>query len=122
MKVYRRVLFISTALILTGIFLFMKMTFSYRGSSADTLMINDIVSSVRESWDSMDSFDGSRFGTEMIVFDSQDFIVYSDAGEELEGVTGAEADVLHLVHLAHAAFAKRAHDFIRTESHGDIIP
>ena len=43
-------------------------------------------------------------------------------GEELEGVAGAEADVLHLVHLAHAALAKLAHDFIRTESHGDIIP
>lgn len=90
MKVYRRILFFSTALMFAGIFLFMKMTFSYRGSSADTLMINDIVSSVRESWDSMDSFDGSRFGTEMIVFDSQDFIVYSSADEELEGVDSSK--------------------------------
>lgn len=86
MKAYRRILIISTALLLTGIFLFMKMSFSYRGSGVDTLMINDIISSVRESWDSMDSFDGSRFDTEMIVFDSQDFIVYSSADEELEGV------------------------------------
>ena len=86
MKAYRRILIISTALLLTGIFLFMKMSFSYRGSGVDTLMINDIISSVRESWDSMESFDGSRFDTEMIVFDSQDFIVYSSADEELEGV------------------------------------
>ena len=93
MKFYTRLLLTIAAIIICGITIFIGITRSYRSSKTDTLLLNDMIQTVREQWDDIGSFDSDEFSDEMIIFDSDEFIVYSDASTELRNVKSVEEAV-----------------------------
>lgn len=93
MKFYTRLLLIIAAIIVCGIALFMSITFSYRSKSTDTLQVNDLTQTVKENWDDIASFDPGEFSDEMIIFNSDEFVVYSKVGIELKNVNSIEEAV-----------------------------
>ena len=90
MKFYTRLLLTIAAIIVCGITLFINITSSYRSKRTDTLQVNDLKQSVKEQWDYIASFDHSEFSDEMIIFDCDEFVVYSDIGNELKNVNSVE--------------------------------
>ncbi|MCR4794532.1 MAG: HAMP domain-containing histidine kinase [Ruminococcus sp.] len=93
MKFYIRLLLSVTAIIVCGIILFISITFSYRGNSTNVLRVNDITQTVKEQWDNIEYFDYRKFSDEMIIFNSDEFIVYSRAGNVLKNVNSVEEAV-----------------------------
>ena len=91
MKEYSKLLLLVTALIITGIGIFAALTLSYRTNEIDMLMINELTETVKENRDSPQAMDLSRFETEVIVFDSGNRIIYSNAEHKLKDISSAEA-------------------------------
>lgn len=90
MKNYSRTM-ISMMLVLIAVFIsFICATDSFRKSSSDKIMLNDLKKSISENWDNISSFDSSRFGTEMIIFNNQGFRVYSSAGSGMEKISSPD--------------------------------
>ncbi len=90
MKAYSRVLLIVAAIWLSAMAVFVGMTQSYRSTNTDPVFVNDMVQTVKKHWGDFETFDGSTFAEEMLIFDSGDFIVYSTAGKELAEVRSTE--------------------------------
>lgn len=91
MNGYNRILLLVTAIILAGIALFSSLTFSYHEDKTDTLMINDLVETVKENWNELDSLNLNRFNTEVLVFNGDNCIIYSTATKELKEINSTEA-------------------------------
>ena len=64
-------------LIIAGIAALALITFYYREEQVDMLMVNDIVETIKENWDALDTLDMSSFGTELIIFSSDNSIISS---------------------------------------------
>ena len=94
MKGYLRVLFLVAAILLAAVAVFMGMTHSYRSHAADPLLLNDMTQTVKSNWDDLDSFDSGKFAKEMLIFNSEDFIIYSTAQQELAGI-GSVQEAMH---------------------------
>ncbi|MBQ8787511.1 MAG: HAMP domain-containing histidine kinase [Oscillospiraceae bacterium] len=90
MKEYSKTLLGIIILIMAGVAAFALITFSYREEQVDMLMVNDLVETVKENWDSLDTLDMNRFGTEIIVFSSDNSIVCSTAVHELKDINSAD--------------------------------
>ena len=94
MKAYTRVLYLVAALLLAAIAVFALLTQSYRSHGTDPLLLNDMLQTVKEHWEDMDSLDTGQFAGEMLIFNSEDFIVYSTAQKELTGI-GSVQEAIH---------------------------
>jgi signal transduction histidine kinase len=90
MRFYKRLLLIIAAIIILGIIMFISITYSYRSKRTDVLRVNDITQTVKEKWDDIDSLDYRKFSDEMIIFNSDDFVVYSRTGSLLRDVNSVE--------------------------------
>ena len=93
MKAYSKMLCLLLAVILAGIGVFLYLTSTFRGGETDALLLNDMTQTVREQWEDLDALDGDRFDTEMLIFNSSGFVVYSTAGKELLGISSPEQAV-----------------------------
>ena len=93
MKFYIRLLLTIAAIIMCGISLFIGITSSYRSSKTDAVLLNDITQTVKEQWDDIGAFDSDAFSDEMIIFNSDEFVVYSDVSSELKDVNSVEEAV-----------------------------
>lgn len=91
MREYRKLLFLVMILILAGIGIFTVLTFSYHESEIDVLMMNELTEAVKENIESPEKLDLSSFETEIIVFGSNNRIIYSSAENELKDIRSAEA-------------------------------
>lgn len=90
MKEYSRILLGVITFIVAGVAAFVLITFSYREEQVDMLMVNDLVETVKENWDSLDKLDMNSFGTEAIVFDIDNSIICSTAIQELKDINSAD--------------------------------
>lgn len=90
MKGYSRTLLWVIALIVAGVAAFILITFSYCEEQVDMLMVNDLVETVKENWDTPDEVDLGSFGTEAIVFSSDNSIICSTEVKKLRGIHSAE--------------------------------
>ncbi|MCR4646497.1 MAG: HAMP domain-containing histidine kinase [Oscillospiraceae bacterium] len=90
MKRYSRMLACIAAVLTAGIVLLLCISFSYQPKSADPLLINDLVQTVREHWDAPEEIDRSRFSMEVRIFDQNGFLCYDAGGERLSGIGSAQ--------------------------------
>ena len=90
MKNYSKILLLLAAVMLAGLAVFARMTISYRSHETDPLFINDIIQTVKENIDHIDSLENEDLGTQLKVFDSSGFMIYSTGGKEIEDVTSVE--------------------------------
>ena len=93
MKNYSRIFFMIAALLTVAFVSFYRISNSYRSTETDTLLLNDIVKTVKENWGEFDKLDDSDFDTEMLVFSNNGFIVYSSAKTDLSDVQSVEEAV-----------------------------
>lgn len=93
MKNYSRIFFMIAALLTVAFVSFYRISNSYRSTETDTLLLNDIVKTVKENWGEFDKLDDSDFDTEMLVFGNNGFIVYSSAKTDLSDVQSVEEAV-----------------------------
>ena len=94
MRFYSKFLLLIAALLMTAAAVFLGLTQSYRSQGTDPVLLNDLLQTVKEHWDDLASVDTSQYAKEMILFDSEDFIRYSTAQEELAGIDSAQ-EALH---------------------------
>ena len=94
MKAYTRMLYLIAAILLAAIAVFALLTRSYRSHETDPLLLNDMLQTVKAHWEDMDSLDTGQFAGEMLIFNSEDFIVYSTAQKELTGI-GSVQEAIH---------------------------
>jgi len=90
MKEYKKVLLLIIALVLAGIIVFALFMFSHHKDKRDILMLNDLVKTVKNSWDDPETLDLSRFEMEIIVFGYDNSVIYSTALQELKDIDSAE--------------------------------
>ena len=90
MKNYSRIILLLAAIMIAGLAVFASMTYSYRSHETDTVMVNDIIQTVRENIDDIDSLDSKDFDTGLKVFDSGGFMIYSSGGDDMENVRSVE--------------------------------
>ena len=76
MKNYSKILLLLAAVMLAGLAVFARMTISYRSHETDPLFINDIIQTVKENIDHIDSLENEDLGTQLKVFDSSGFMIY----------------------------------------------
>ena len=88
MKEYKKVLLLIIALVLAGIIVFALFMFSHHKDKRDILMLNDLVKTVKNSWDDPETLDLSRFEMEIIVFGYDNSVIYSTALQELKDIPG----------------------------------
>lgn len=93
MKSYSRIYFLIAAILTVAFVAFYRISNSYRSNETDALLLNDIVKTVKENWDDMDKLDDSDFDTELLVFNNNDFIIYSSAKTDLSDVHSVEEAV-----------------------------
>lgn len=86
MKGYSRAMFWLLVSMLVCIAVFAGVTLSYRGEKTDAVLLNDMVRTVREEWDDLDSLDASRFGTPMQIYGKEDALLYAAGGTALAGI------------------------------------
>lgn len=90
MKSYSKLLVLIAVLLAAAVAVFIGLTGTFRSPGADALLVNDITESVKEHWDSPETLDAGRFGTELIVFDTGGLIRLSTADHLLAGITSPE--------------------------------
>ena len=90
MKVYSRVMLLVAAIWACMIAVFVGLTQSYRVEGTDPVFINDMVHTVRRHWGDLDTLDSGEFSDEMLIFDSNDFLIYSTAGKDLAEIRSVE--------------------------------
>ena len=78
---------------LAGLAVFAGITNSYRSHETDPLLINDIIQTVKENIDHIDSLEDENLGTQLKVFDSSGFMIYSTGGNEIEDVNSVEQSI-----------------------------
>lgn len=93
MKNYSRIFILVAVIMAAGIFACVGISSSYRSHDTDTLLLNDIAQTVKENWNDIDVLEKSDLDTEMLVFNNNDFIIYSTAKENLSGVRSVEEAV-----------------------------
>lgn len=93
MKSYSRIFYIIAAIMITAIVVCLRISNSYRSQETDTLLLNDIAKTVKENWDDIDELKNTDLDTELLVFNNNDFIIYSSAKEKLKGVKSIEEAV-----------------------------
>ena len=86
MKTYSKALFLVIALMLTVITAFTAITVSYRGTQTNVTVLNDMTETIREQWEEIGSFDSSPYASEMLIYSSENFLLYSTADHTLAGV------------------------------------
>ena len=87
---YSKILLLVIAIILAGMALFATLTFSYQDKKVDTLALNDLTETVKENWGELETVDLSGFKTEMLVFNSENMVVYSTAAQDLKDINSTE--------------------------------
>ncbi len=90
MKAYSRVMLLVAAIWACMIAVFVGLTQSYRVEGTDPVFINDMVHTVRRHWGDLDTLDSGEFSDEMLIFDSNDFLIYSTAGKDLAEIRSVE--------------------------------
>lgn len=93
MRKYRGIIFLIAAVMAAGLAVFIKITGSYHFGRMDAVSMNGIVQTVRENWNEPEALDRMDTGTELMIFDSEDFLVYSSAGMKKTDVSSPEAAV-----------------------------
>ena len=93
MKKYSGIIFLIAAVMIAGAAAFVKITGSYHSVRADAVKMNGIVQNVRENWDEPEALDSMDTGTELMIFDSADFLVYSSEGLKKTDVSSPETAV-----------------------------
>ena len=86
MKTYSKALFLVIALMLAVITAFTAITVSYRGTQTNVTVLNDMTETIREQWEEIGSFDSSPYASEMLIYSSENFLLYSTADHTLAGV------------------------------------
>lgn len=86
MKGYNKFLLLLAALLAAGGLVFVLLTASYHTAELHALRLNDLVHTVQEQWDALDTFDGTPYAAEMQIYDSEDFLLYSMEGNLLRDI------------------------------------
>lgn len=93
MKKYSRIIFLFAAVLAAGLAVFVRITSNYRSHVTDILMINDIIQTVKENINDIYALDDKELGTDIKVFDSGGFMIYSSDGNDMDAVSSVEESV-----------------------------
>ena len=93
MKRYSMIVLLLAAVMIAGAAVFAGITYSYRSHDTDTLMVNDIIQTVKENIDDIGAIDSKKLGTEFALFDSGGFMLYSSGGDEIKNIKSIEESI-----------------------------
>ncbi|MDO5559832.1 MAG: HAMP domain-containing sensor histidine kinase [Oscillospiraceae bacterium] len=86
MKNYIRFFVILAIAVTAFILLALKVSGSYKSQETNILQLNDIVQTIKEKWNDPESLESSRLGTQLLIFNSNDQIIYSASDGELKDI------------------------------------
>lgn len=86
MSAFRKFYILMTVFLIASIAGLFIIAGSARGQTIDAVALNGISETVRENWNDLDSLKSHDFGSDILVFDHNNAVVYSSSSTVFEGV------------------------------------
>ena len=86
MKDFAKFFFFQVAILVIMIILLVVTAVSYKISEKDSILLNDYIQTVKENWDDPSALEKADPGTEMLLLDKNNKVLYASSDTRFEGI------------------------------------